>query len=447
MTKNLPSFVDLNQFQQINEFIFSTAKTLGVDQAEFAISANKGFSVSVHNGDVETVEYHQDKILEMTVYVNNRVGTSSISDLRLDAVKKALETAYHIAKFTDSDAQAGIADKDELAFHYPQLDIYTPWNITVDEAIKLGVECEAIALATDKRILSAEETAIRTAEGFHFYANSHGFCGHFADTRHEISCITIAKQKDEMQRDYSYTIASNPKDLSAIDTIAKDAAKKSVHRLGARKITTQKVPVIFQAEEARSLFGHFLAAISGRNIYRKSSFLIDKIGENIFPEFISLHEEPHLAHGLGSAPFDNDGVPTRHNKLIERGRLNQYVLSVYTARKLGMKTTGNAGGVHNLIVPHGNKDLSALIKTLPRGMLVTELLGQGVNIVSGDYSRGASGFWIENGEIVYPLDEVTLAGNLKDMFLHIQEIANDVDVRGNIRTGSVLIEGLTVAGS
>jgi PmbA protein len=396
---------------------------------------------------VETVEYNQDKVIEITVFFGKRSGTASISDIRPEAFKAAVEAACHIAKFTDEDPAAGLADKSELAFHYPQLELAFPWDVTVEQAIRMACECEHEALAQDKRIMSAEGATVATVEAVNVYANSNGFMGHYPLTRHEISCVLIGKQGEEMQRDFSYTVASDPSLLQSISHVAKEAAQRTVRRLGARQIGTTRAPVIFAAEEARGLLGHFAAAISGGSIYRKSSFLVDHLDKKVFPDFFHMQENPHLARGLGSSPFDDDGVATRANVFVEDGILRNYSLGIYSARKLGMKTTGNSGGMHNLTVKTGSKNLSELIKSMGRGLLVTEMMGNGVNLITGDYSRGVGGFWIENGEIQFPVHEVTVAGKLQDMYAGIKEIGNDVDVRGNIRTGSILIEEMMIAGS
>lgn len=441
------SILNASKLQSLSQDIINEALRCGANQAEVSVSANKGFSVRAREGDVETVEYNQDKHIEIRVYLDKHTGSASLSDIRPEAVKAAVEAACHIAKFTDEDPAAGLADKDELGFNYPKLDSYSPWPISVDEAIALACQCEREALAYDTRIMSAEEATVATVEVLHIYANSQGFIGHFPYTRHEVSCVLIAKQDDEMQRDYSYTVSSDPTLLESVSQVAKLAAERSVHRLGARRLRTMTSPVIFFAEEARGLLGHLTAAISGGSLYRKSSFLLDQLDKQIFPSFVHIMEQPHLPHALGSAPFDDDGVATRPNVFIEDGFLRQYALSIYSARKLGMKTTGNAGGVHNLTIKTGNHDLAALLKIMDTGLLVTEMMGNGVNLVTGDYSRGVGGFWVEKGEIQYPVHEITVAGKLQDMYARMVEVGNDVDIRGNIRTGSILIEEMMIAGS
>lgn len=440
------SMLSDKKLQSLCFAILELAKKQGASDAEVAVTANKGFSVSVHGGDVETVEYNQDKVIEITVYFGKRSGSASITDVRLEAMQAAVEAACHIAKFTDEDGAAGLADKNELAMHYPQLTLAYPWQLTVDEAIQLAIACEREALSQDKRIMRAEEVSVATIYVITCYATSNGFMGWFAHTRHDMTCILVAKEKEEMQRDYSYTVADDPKLLSPITALAKEAANKTVKRLGARRIPTQKIPVIFAAEEARGLLGHFVGAISGGAIYRRSSYLVDHIGKPVFSPQIHLQEHPHLLHGLGSAPFDDDGVATRENIFVKEGVLQHYALGVYSARKLGMKSTGNAGGTHNMTISTSEHDLPALMREMGRGLLITELMGNGVNILTGDYSRGASGFWIENGEMQYPVQEVTIAGKLPEMYQHIVAVGNDVDRRGNMHTGSILVEEMMVAG-
>lgn len=447
MSEITKSLADLNQLQSLSQMVLQEAKKNGASQAEVSIALNKGFSVSAHDGEVETVEYNQDKVIEIGVFFGKRSGSASLSDMRPEAVRAAVEAACHIAKFTDEDPAAGLADKEELAFNYPQLDLAYHWPVSVEQAIALACECEREALAIDKRIMSIEEASVATTDAFYLYANSHGFMGSFPHTRHEISCVAIAKQGNEMQRDYGYTVAADPSQLQSISFVAKQAAERTLRRLGARQLQTMKTPVIFIAEEARGLLGHFMSAISGGSLYRKSSFLLDHLDKQIFPAFVQIQERPWLVQALGSSPFDDDGVATRENIFIENGMLRQYALSVYSARKLGMKTTGNAGGIHNLVINPGQQDLTGLLKTMGKGLLITEMMGNGANLVTGDYSRGVGGYWVENGEIQYPVQEITVAGHLQDMYMRIQEVGNDVDVRGNIRTGSILIDEMMVAGS
>lgn len=439
--------MDIENLQNTVADILAEATRQGATSAEVDLGVSKGYSVQVRKGDIESVEYHQDRGINITVYIGQRTGSSSLSDLRPEAIRASIEAACNIARFTDEDPYAGLADKSLLAFNYPKIDLFYPWSLTVDQAIELAKSCEAEALSKDKRLTNSEGASIFTSEGCGIYANTSGFMGVFPSTRHEISCALIATEGEEMQRDYSFTVSCDPNLLDSTSKIANKAAERTLARLGARSISTRRVPVIFAAEEARGLLGHFVAAISGGNLYRKSSFLLDCINQPIFPSSIQIDERPHLSKALGSSPFDDDGVLTRPNIFIENGILKSYALGVYSARKLGLETTANSGGVHNLFISTGKKELAELLKTMGTGLLVTELMGNGANLVTGDYSRGASGFWVEGGEIQFPVEEVTIAGNLREMFANIVEVGCDIDVRGNIKTGSILLETMVVAGN
>ncbi len=441
-----PENLKPENLKQLVADILQEALNQGASSAEVDLAITKGFSVTARKGDVESVEYNQDKSIEIVVYVGKRTGSANLSDFRFDAIRDAVKAACNIARFTDEDPYSGLADKNLLAFNYPELDLNFPWNISVEHAIELARDCEAKALKKDKRITNSEGVTINTHSGIGAYGNTHGFIGVDSSTRHEISCVLIAKQGDEMQRDYFYTVATDPECLDPITEVANKAAERTIQRLGAQQLSTQRVPVIFAAEVARGLLGHFVAAIQGGNLYRKTSFLLDHLGKPVFPKHIQMDERPHLSKALGSAAFDDNGVATRPNVFIDAGILQNYSLSIYSARKLGMQTTGNAGGVHNLFITDGGKTLPELLKTMGTGLLVTELMGQGVNLVTGDYSRGASGFWVENGEIKFPVEEITIAGNLHDMYANLVEVGCDVDKRGNIQTGSILLESMMVAG-
>ena len=432
--------------QDLVTTVLQEAKKQGATSAEVDVAVNQGFNVMVRMGDVETVEYNQDKIIEVTVFFGQRSGSASMSDVRPQAIRDCVKAACNIAKFTDEDEFSGLADQSLLAFDYPDLDLHYPWQLSVPAAIDIGKECEAIGLAQDKRITNSEGASVSTVTVWHGYGNSLGFIGVTPVTRHEISCVLIAKEGEEMQRDYHYSVACDPQNLSSIQEIATEAATRTVRRLGGRRMATRKTPVIFQAEEARSLLGHFTAAIRGSSLYRKSSFLLDHLGQQIFPSHITLDERPLLPKSLGSAAFDEDGVRTAANVFVNQGVLEKYSLGVYSARKLGMQTTGNAGGVHNLFVTTGTEDFAGLLKKMGTGLVVTEMMGNGVNMVTGDYSRGASGFWVENGAIQYPVEEITIAGRLQDMYKNLVDVGTDVDQRGNIQTGSILLEEMTVAG-
>jgi PmbA protein len=442
----LDVFFTAAKIEQLVADVLQEAKKQGATSAEVDVAVNKGFTVMVRMGDVETIEYNQDKIIEITVYFGNRSGSASLSDIRPEAIRSAVQAACNIARFTDEDELSGLADKDLLAFNYPDLDLYYPWNISVSQAIDLGLECEGIALAKDKRITNSEGVSISTIEVLHGYGNSLGFIGVTPVTRHELSCVLIAKEGEEMQRDYSYSIACDPASLESTSYIANTAAERTVRRLGGRRLETCTAPVIVYSEEARGLLGHFVSAIQGGSLYRKSSFLLDHLGKPVFPKHITIDERPYLPKSLGSTPFDDDGVKARPNVFIKDGVLESYSLGVYSARKLGMQTTGNAGGVHNLFISHGDNDLAGLMKKMGKGLLVTEFMGNGVNLVTGDYSRGASGYWVENGEIQYPVEEITIAGKLQDMYANMVEVGNDIDKRGNIQTGSILLDDMMIGG-
>ena len=343
-------------------------------------------------------------------------------------------------------ACAGLAPAEHMAREVPDLDLFHPWALSAEQAIELARTCEDAARAVDVRIRNSEGATVSSHHGLRAYANTHGFSGAYRSSRHSISCSVLGEQDGGMQRDYWYSVARARADLEAPEAVGRRAGERAVRRLGARRLSTRHVPVVFIAEQATGLFGHFVNAVRGPSLYRNASFLLDHLGRRIFPEFLRIHEQPHLPRALGSAPFDNEGVATRPRDLVEHGVLAGYVLDSYSARRLGRETTGNSGGVHNLTVEPGTLDLPALLRRMDTGLLVTELMGHGVNIVTGDYSRGASGFWVEGGEIAYPVEEITIAGNLRDMFQAIAAVGNDVDTRGNIRSGSVLIERMTVAG-
>jgi PmbA protein len=427
------------------------AKSLGADGAEVAMSRQQGLSVSTRLGEVENVEFTTDGGLGITVYKNGRKGSASTADLSEKALKQAIEAAVNIAKYTSVDECSGMADKDLLSMTPEDLDLYHPKALTTEQAISLAKACEDTALGYDKRITNSDGATLESFEGFKVYGNSQGQLVGYPSTRHNLSCVMIAKEGDDMQRDYAYTVSREFDAMESAANIGQQAAKETLSRLGARKLPTAKVPVMFRADVANSLFGHFIAAISGGNLYRQSSFLMDAIGQQVFPEFLSISERPHLKKALASSAFDAEGVATLDREIITDGRLATYLLTSYSARKLGMKTTGHAGGIHNWQL--GMKDagqggdFDAMLKTLGTGLLVTELMGQGVNVVTGDYSRGAAGFWVENGEIAYPVDEITIAGKLQDIFAGIVAIGNDTDMRGSIRTGSIIVNQMQVAGN
>lgn len=423
------------------------AKSLGADGAEVAMSRQQGLSVSTRLGEVETVEFTNDGALGITVYQQGRKGSASTADLSEAALKQAVEAAVNIAKYTSVDDCSGLADKELLAMNPQDLDLYHHKNLSTDEAIAIAKSCEDTALAVDKRITNSDGATLASFEGFKVYGNSHGQLVGYPSSRHTLSCVMIANEGDDMQRDYAYTINRDFSLLQDPQSVGVQAANEALSRLHARKLPTAKVPVMFRADIANTFWGHFIAAISGGNLYRKSSFLMDGLGKQLFPEFLTINELPHLKKALASSSFDSEGVKTVDREIIKAGALETYLLTSYSARKLGMTTTGHAGGIHNWHVDANGGEFDAMLKTLGTGLLVTELMGQGVNVVNGDYSRGAAGFWVENGEIAYPVSEVTIAGNLKDMFKQLVAVGSDYDLKGSIKTGSIIIEEMQVAGN
>lgn len=438
---------DISYLQSIVDDILRQASNLGASAAEAAVSSQNGYSVTVRQAEVETIEYNRDKGLGVTVYFGQSKGSASTSDFKPEAIKTTVQAACDIARYTSADESAGLADPALLASDIPELDLYQPWTLTPEQAVAMAKECEAAGFAVDKRLTNSEGAYVSTHSGQRVYGNSLGFMGGYASSRHSLGCTLIASGEDEMQRDYWYSVSRNPDKLQDVKQIGKMAGERTVQRLNAKKLSTGKVPVLFSAEVARGLMGHLVRAVSGGSLYRQSSFLLDAQGKQLFPDFVQMDERPHLLQALGSAPFDNEGVKTQARKLIESGVLQGYVLDSYAARRLGLQSTGNAGGVHNLHINSTGQSFEDLIREMNTGLLVTEVMGQGVNIVTGDYSRGASGFWIENGEIQYPVEEITLAGKLPEMFMGLQAVGSDLDVRGNLITGSWLIDAMTVAGN
>jgi PmbA protein len=410
------------------------------------VSVDKGLSITARMRDVETLEYHRDRGMGITVYRGKRKGSASTADLSAAAIRETVAKAYSIAGFTAEDPCAGLPDAEDLAKSIPDLDLNHPWDIEPDAARDLAINCEAAALAVDTRIANSEGATLSSHQGLRMFGNSLGFIAGYASTSHSLSCSVIGQQNGEMQRDYWYSAVRDYRDLESAESVGERAAKRTLERLNAQKLSTRVAPVMFVPELARGFIGHFLSAIRGGSQYRRSSFLLDAAGQQVFPSWFNCVERPHIPKALGSAPFDAEGVTTRDRTLVDQGVLTGYVLSTYSARKLGLKTTGNAGGVHNLIVKAGTDDFAAMLKKMDTGLVVTELMGSGVNGITGDYSRGAAGFWVEQGVIAYPVHEITIAGNLKDMYQHIVAIGNDVDERGGVRTGSILLESMTIAG-
>ena len=423
------------------------ARGLGASDAEAECSASVGQSVTVRLGEVETVEYNRDKALAVTVYFGQRRGNASTSDLSADSIRRTVEAACAIARHTAPDEAAGLPDAARLyRGEAPGLDLFHPWGLTVEEAIAAARETEAAARAVDARITNSEGATVSSWDADFVFANSLGFAGGFPSSRASIGCGVVATEGDSMQRDYWYSAERDPARLEAAAAVGRRAGERAVRRLGARRVATAEVPVLFEASVAGSLVGHFVSAASGSSLYRRSSFLVDAAGKPVFSPLVTIAEEPHLPGAMGSCWFDGEGVATQPRRIVDAGVLTGYFLSSYSARKLGLETTGNAGGSHNLVVAPGDEDFAGLVRAMGRGLVVTELMGQGVNPVTGDYSRGAVGFWVEGGEIRYPVEEVTIAGNLAQMYRAVAAVGRDVLVRGSRATGSILVERMTVAG-
>ena len=429
------------------ELALEEARALGASQAEAAVSMDVGLSVSVRLGEVETVEYQRDRGMGVTVYFGTRKGSASTADLGPAMLRETVAKACSIARFTAEDPCAGLADPDTLATEIPDLDLAHPWDVTPERACEIALECEAAAMAVDARITNSEGAGVSTHRGVRAYGNSLGFLAAYPGTVHSLSCAVLGSSGEEMERDYWYSTARDWRALESAVSVGRASGERAVRRLGARQLGTMKVPVLFAPDLARGLVGHFVGAVRGGSQYRRASFLLDAAGQQVFPDWFSISERPHLPRALASAPFDHEGVATRDRELVSAGVLLGYVLGTYSARKLGLRTTGNAGGTHNLLVHGRGRDFAGMLALMDRGLLVTELMGQGVNGVTGDYSRGAAGFWVENGVIVHPVHEVTVAGNLRDIYRQFAEVGSDVDARGGIRTGSILVEQMTVAGA
>ncbi len=437
---------EIQRLENIVSDIIAAADQQGASAVEAGLNSGSGLSVTARLGDVETIEHNRDQSLGVTVYFGQKKGSASSTDLSSESVKETVHAACSIAQYASEDKNAGLPEKTLLATEFPDLDIYHPWNINVDQAIELALECEEAARSFHPDISNSEGASVDTYQGIRVLGNSLGFIHGYSSTRHSLSCSVLGQRGESMQRDYWYSVARSADDLESAQAVGTKAAERTIKRLQAQSLSSRQCPVIYAADVAGSLLGTFISAISGGNLYRKSSFLLDALDQHIFPEFIHIFEQPYLLRGLGSAAYDNEGVQTKNRDLVSEGVLRSYVLSCYSARKLGLQTTGNAGGVRNLTIDPGTDDFEALLKKMDTGLLVTEMMGQGINMVTGDYSRGAAGFWVEKGEIQYPVEEITIAGNMKEMFKNIVAVANDVDYRGNIRTGSILIEEMAIAG-
>ena len=435
-----------NPLESVVEQALAEAKQQGASSAEADASMSQGLSATVRLGDVETIENNRDKSLSVSVYNGQSTGSASTTDMSPEAIKKTVAAACSIASRTAEDDCGGLADADRMATEFPDLDLWHPWSPSAEQAIDLASQCEQTALGYDDKITNSEGATVSSHEGVGVYGNSHGFMGTRYGTRHSLSCAVIAGNDAGMERDYWYSIERDRKQLESAEEIGRKAARRSVQRLGARKMKSCQAPVLYEAQVASSLLSHFSSAINGGSLYRKSSFLLDHCGKLIFPAYINISDKPFMPGALGSSAFDSEGVATQEREIVHHGVLEGYLLNSYSARKLGMQTTGNAGGAHNLVIEPGEHDLQGMMQEMGTGLLVTELIGYGINNVTGDYSRGAAGFWIENGEIAYPVSEITIAGNLKDMFMQFMAVGNDVEQRGTNRTGSILIENMTIAG-
>jgi len=439
------SLQDSDRLANLAEDVIRRALAAGASQAEVSASIDTGLNVNVRLGEVETVEHTRDRGFGLTVYFGQRKGSASTADLQPDSLQATIEQACAIARYTEADAFAGLADASRMATQLPDLDLYHPWDLDVEAAIALGIEVEQGGRAVDG-ITNSDGASVSAGQSISVYANSHGFVGRERGTRHGLSVALIAGDDDGMQRDYWYESVRDARRFGNAAAIGHKAAERTLARLGARRLSTRQAPVLFAPEVARSLIGHLIGAVSGGSLYRKASFLVDHAGKQILPEWFAIDERPHLKGGLASSAFDAEGTATADSALVAGGVLQRYVLGSYSARKLGLQSTGNAGGVHNLIVRTGDDDFAGMLRRLGTGLLVTEAMGQGVSIITGDYSRGVSGFWVENGEIQFPVEEITIAANLRDLYANIVAVGNDVDHRSHVLTGSILVERMTIAG-
>ena len=447
------------QFEELSDLALSHARKIGAQDGGIDVSEGAGLSVSVRKGELENVERNRDKSLGVTLYLGHRRGNASTSDFSPAAIRRTVQAAYDIARFTAEDPVAGLPDEQDIADDYPDLDLFHPWAVTPEEAMQIALRCEAAAFATSKKISNSEGAGVSAQQSHFFTEHMRGgergrpgiFRGGYASSRHSFSVAPIAGRGAHMQRDAWYSSMRSPADLASPEAVGRYAAERALSRLKPRKIATTECPVLFEAPLAAGLLGGFVQAVSGGALYRKTSFLLDSLGTQVFPDHIDILEDPHLRGGKGSAPFDDEGVRTAKRQVVEAGIVQGYFLSTYSARKLGMRTTGNAGGSHNLTLSsrltQPGDDLDAMLRRLGTGLFVTELMGQGVNYVTGDYSRGASGFWVENGQIAFPVQEITIAGNLREMFQQIVAVGADVYNYGAKSVGSVLIQRMKLAGS
>ena len=425
----------------------SYARKRGAGQAEASASNNTGLTLRVRMREVETLESHQNHSLGVTVYLGQRRGSAGTSDLSSGAVRETVDKAFSLARFAAEDEYAGLADAERMAREFPDLDLHHPWDLGAEEAMDLALECEAAALDSDPRISNSEGAGVDTGESAFAYGNSHGFLQSGWSSSHSVSCVVLSEQDGQMERDYDFSVARAPEELAPVREVGESAAGRTIKRLGARKIRSTRAPVLFVPRVARSLVGHFCAAISGRALYNRASFLLDSLDKPVFADCVNLNERPHIPRGLASRAYDGEGVATADRDLVCGGVLKGYFLGSYSARKLGMASTGNAGGAHNLLLESTGQSYEELLAEMGEGLVVTEMMGQGANTVTGDYSRGAAGYWVRDGSVQHAVHEITVAGNLKDMFRNIAAIGSDVDRRGGIHTGSILIENLSIAGA
>ena len=439
-------FFEPSRLRSCAELALQAARDEGADAAEVDVALDSGMSVTVRLGEVESVERQRDRSLGITLFFGQRKGNASTTDLDADAIRKTARAAADIARYTAEDPYAGLAPAGRMATRIPDLDLCHPWDLSPEDAIDIATRCETAARESDPRIVNSEGASVDTGRGLSVYANTHGFVGVREGTRHDLSCVVVASDGKGMQRDYWYTTARAHEDMEDAVPVGREAARRALARLGAKPIPTRKAPVLFAPEVAKSLVGHLLGAIAGWAQYMQASFLLGAAGSSIMPGWVRLVEQPHLPRAAGSRAFDDEGVATAERAIVDAGTLTGYLLGSYSARRLGLETTANAGGISNLVVEPGGETPGDPLGALGTGFLVTELIGQGVNPVTGDYSRGAAGFWVEHGEIVRPVEEVTIAGNLKDMLAGIVTIGADTDIRGSIRTGSILVDRMTVAG-
>ncbi|SEA33917.1 PmbA protein [Thiothrix caldifontis] len=434
------------EFQAMAEHVLAAAKAKGATAAELDLDKGTGLSVEVRMGQVDKLQYHRDQGINLTVYFGHRKGYASTGDFSPPALADTLDAACRIARYTSEDAFNGLADAERMATEFPKLDLYHPWELDADMAIDMALQTEAVAREHDARITNSEGASVDSYAGMSLYANSHGFMGINHSTRHSLSCSVVAQEGESMQRDYWYSVSRVPSLLESADSVGAEAAQRTVRRLNARSLSTREAPVLFVPQMARGLIGQLVSAISGSSQYRKASFLLNSMGQQAFPDFVQLREDPFIRQALGSRSYDAEGVATQARDIVKDGIIQGYFLGSYSARKLGMQSTGSASGASNLLLADTGKSFPDLLAEMGTGLMVTELIGNGINGITGDYSRGAVGYWVENGMIVHPVEEVTIAGNLKDMFKGIVAIGDDVDERGSIRTGSILIDKMTIAG-